>query len=1041
MSAKNCPEIGELQQYLLGKLNWADGERVGYHLDACPKCQGRIMQSPPIQDSLIAGLRMAAPDDEFLNDGAYREAVGKIALLAQSSPYPRQRISESVGKRELALPFDLRDYRLYRKLASGGMGSVYHAVHRNLEKQVAVKLLPPSAEHDARLALRFQQEMKAVGKLDHPNIVRALDAGEFEGRQFLVMEFVTGIDLSDLTEQVKVRPSDAAEMVRQAALGLEHAHARGLVHRDVKPSNLMLTKTGRIKVLDLGLARFHDEQVSPLTGHNQILGTPDYMAPEQWEDSRSVDRAVDIYALGATLYCLLTGRAPFDTPETNSLGKKMLAHRSMAPAPPRSVRGADIPEGLDRLVLRLLAKEPKDRLPSCAAVASSLRPFCDDAALKSLGGMIVREPESLDLLQTPVEVPVTRNTSKQSELSADEPPDFREPQIAAWRRYWWAPVAAAVLVAGYSFMGRHPRSGDPETASAKASESAAVPSNEPTTQPTVLPDTALAAHRVLRKYCSRCHGIKFEVPDFDVLKRDSLLAVRGKNDRPYVTPGDPGRSLLWAHAGADGDMPPEDADQPTLEERLTLKTWIEAGAPFPSEERRALISEKQVLADMIRKLEATPTADRPFLRFFTLTNLHNQPGVDDAELRLHRAALSKLLNSLSWEPKIVRPEVVGSTATILAIDLRSVGWNDPHLWQAVAKSYPYGLRHDHAAEPKLAEMARRFEELSSCELAAVRADWFIATASRPPLYHELMKLPDNVAALERQLGVDAMSDFVGDRLIRAGFATSGISGQNRLIDRHSATNGAYWKSFDFKTNDGRGSIFHFPLGPAFAANEHGNFAFEYDGGEIIFNLPNGLQGYYLVDQHGQRIDAGPVEIVSDTLKTAGNVSIVNGLSCMACHKHGVVRVRDGLRTGSSVQGAARRKLEAICVPPERLDSLFNEDENRFLAALDQAVAPFLNSGSSSRPVRELPEPIGPVARRFAKDLSLDVVASELGVDDVPHFRKSIESRHELRKLGLSVLLDGGAVKRDAWQSLERVVSTFQKAALELNLGTPHRVLE
>ena len=202
--------------------------------------------------------------------------------------------------------------------------------------------------------------------------------------------------------------------------------------------------------------------------------------------------------------------------------------------------------------------------------------------------------------------------------------------------------------------------------------------------------------------------------------------------------------------------------------------------------------------------------------------------------------------------------------------------------------YPYGLKHDQRPDPETRALAEDVYELAGTSLPYLRADWFVATATRPPLYHTLLNLPEDARTLEEQLKVDVAADFLRDKLARAGFASSGVSSQNRLVDRHPALYGAYWKSYDFKRNDGTSNLFRHPLGPTFADNPYPRQAFEHAGGEIIFNLPNGLQGYLLVDGKGQRIDAGPVEVVSDALRTSGTAAIVDGLSCMACHQRGVI---------------------------------------------------------------------------------------------------------------------------------------------------------
>jgi serine/threonine-protein kinase len=323
----------------------------------------------------------------------------------------------------------------------------------------------------------------------------------------------------------------------------------------------------------------------------------------------------------------------------------------------------------------------------------------------------------------------------------------------------------------------------------------------------------------------------------------------------------------------------------------------------------------------------------------------------------------------------------------------------------------------------------------------VRADWFVATAARPPLYHNLLGLPDTAEALEMLLKVDTEADFLRDRLARAGFVQSGVSSHNRLVDRHPALYGAYWKSYDFRRDDGTANLFRFPLGPVFAANPFPNQAFEHAGGEIIFNLPNGLQAYLLVDAKGKRIDVGPPDVVTDSLRTAGTAEVVNGLSCMSCHDQGMKRFKDTVRAGLGIAGAPGEKAERLFRDQDEMKHLLDRDEARFLKAVEEAAGPFLKVGAdAAKAIRDFPDPIGDVARSYLKDLGAAQVAAELGLADPKDLLGAIRANAHLRRLGLAPLLNGATIKRTDWDSLDgRVLSTFQETARELSLGTPYRV--
>lgn len=267
------------------------------------------------------------------------------------------------------------EYEVLGPLGCGGMGEVYKARHRRLHKLVALKLLPADMRNPREAAVRFQREMKAVGDLDHPNVVEAHDAGEQSGVIYLAMKLIDGVDLERLVKQRGPLPiAEACELVRQAAVGLHYLHERGLVHRDIKPSNLMRTPDGTVKVLDLGLARWHleAEQGHSLTGMWRAMGTPDFLAPEQVENAADADARADVYGLGGTLFYLLTGRAPFA--DHKSQFSKLEAHRSEPPPDVRMLR-PDVPADLAVLLQRLLAKKPEQRSQTAAEVAASLAPL------------------------------------------------------------------------------------------------------------------------------------------------------------------------------------------------------------------------------------------------------------------------------------------------------------------------------------------------------------------------------------------------------------------------------------------------------------------------------------------------------------------------------------------------------------------------------------------------------------------------------------------------------------------------------------------
>jgi eukaryotic-like serine/threonine-protein kinase len=360
---------------LLGRMPEQELEAIAAHVDGCPRCQSSIEAVDNADDSLVAELHGPA-GDQSVQDEELEELVSRAAVICRDAPRTAN------GD----VPKQLGQYQLLEKLGQGGMGTVYKAFHTKLKRIVAIKVLTARRLDDSRAVARFQREMEAVGGLDHPNIVRAHDAGEADGQHFLVMEFVEGVNLSRLVRACgPLSVADACEIIRQAAIGLHSAHQHDLVHRDVKPSNLMLTPQGTVKVLDLGLARLRSEGLTEgdVTGTGQIVGSPDFMAPEQGLDPRDADAHTDVYSLGCTLYFLLTGKPPFADRRQDTFLRKVMAHANEEIAPIEQQR-TDVPAELASLLGRMLAKNPAERPGSMADVSEALGPLAAGHELLAL---------------------------------------------------------------------------------------------------------------------------------------------------------------------------------------------------------------------------------------------------------------------------------------------------------------------------------------------------------------------------------------------------------------------------------------------------------------------------------------------------------------------------------------------------------------------------------------------------------------------------------------------------------------------------------
>jgi serine/threonine protein kinase len=341
--------------------------------------------------------KLAKALDQLLEPAQIQEVSGQ---LTTRWPDPRQLLRELQrrgwltsfqaelliqGKEEELL---LGPYVLLERLGEGGFCQVFKARHRAMQRLVALKVLRKELGADADTLQRFLREMQVASQLSHPHIVRAYEAGPIGETLVLVLEYVKGVDLQQLVDQSGRLPwPQAADYIRQAALGLQHAHEKGLVHRDIKPGNLLLAHSspqangpGQIKLLDLGLARLQqppaDSKTHNLTvvaGTSVMLGTPDYMAPEQALDLHSADIRADIYSLGCTLYFLLAGQPPFGS---GSLAEKLMKHQQAEPRAIQEIR-PDLPAKLSLIAQKMLAKRPGDRYQTPGEVARALAELLD----------------------------------------------------------------------------------------------------------------------------------------------------------------------------------------------------------------------------------------------------------------------------------------------------------------------------------------------------------------------------------------------------------------------------------------------------------------------------------------------------------------------------------------------------------------------------------------------------------------------------------------------------------------------------------------
>lgn len=395
-----------LTELVAGRLSDHEAGEVLHHLDECSRCE-ELLESVESEiarsDPLLAAIQQAGEEIPFAEESESRKAVQRIKARKGTDVSQAGRDTLAFSSIPAPPPRQLRDYELQEPLGDGGMGMVYRARHARLDRIVAIKLIRPERLASVPARDRFNREMRIAGLLEHPNIVRAMDAGEENGQHYLVMEFVAGETLRELIQRRgPLAVEDACDLIIQAAAGLQHIHEAGLVHRDIKPSNLMRCGGGdqrvadidgageqcarhprghagsgqesnadiRLKILDLGLALLTEAGAGDddLTSHDQVMGTYDYIAPEQAKRSHSVDIRADVYSLGCTFYFLLTGRPPF--PDT-SIPQKLLAHQLDDPEAVSSFR-EDVSDDVEAVMNRMMAKSPGDRFASPADVVSAL---------------------------------------------------------------------------------------------------------------------------------------------------------------------------------------------------------------------------------------------------------------------------------------------------------------------------------------------------------------------------------------------------------------------------------------------------------------------------------------------------------------------------------------------------------------------------------------------------------------------------------------------------------------------------------------------
>ena len=534
---------------------------------------------------------------------------------------------------------------------------------------------------------------------------------------------------------------------------------------------------------------------------------------------------------------------------------------------------------------------------------------------------------------------------------------------------------------------------------------------------------AQQASAIFQQNCLNCHGPSGSHKEELLIDRNALV------DTKVVIPGDPENSEFYKRLlGPTENGPQMPLNLPPLSPEAveTIARWITAGAPDWNVQHDINFITTDTILDTIRThLESLDPFDRPSARYFTMTHLYNA-GESPETLSDYRIALSKLVNSLSWKFEITNPIPIDEAQTIFHIDLRRYEWNTTtDVWTQIEQAYPYNIAFDPETQAGLLDKLTHLQTETGSTVPFVHVNWFLATASLPPLYHDILGLPQTDRVLEAQLEVDVASNIrnaPGIDVWRAGFNDSGVSSNNRVVERHTSRYGAYWKSYDFAGSVGSQNIFTHPLD------------FTYDGGEIVFNLPNGLQAYLLVDANGNRLDDAPINIVSNP--AASDPTVRNGLSCIGCHTQGMKKFKDSVRAAiEQDDNPPYNKEQALRLYPEQsvLDDLVEKDTVRFQQALEKIGGPFVNDSSRQRFFKKHEnEPVQRFHELFQAPLSASDAAAAVGLE-TEAFLTQIREKQSLKNLGLQTLTDvNGTVKRDAWTSnFEQVISA---------LNTPDSVL-
>ena len=539
---------------------------------------------------------------------------------------------------------------------------------------------------------------------------------------------------------------------------------------------------------------------------------------------------------------------------------------------------------------------------------------------------------------------------------------------------------------------------------------------------------------LFRTRCFECHGGSATNAGVKILDRQLLVDAKKK-----VVPGKPDESPLWKLITAEDDtvMPPEGQPRLSTDDVALVRKWIVAGAPAfqadvarPSEPAKdpalaQVVGVDYVLKQILRHVRSLPSDRIPFVRYFSSNHLLTG-GATREELQLQHAALVKTINHLSLAPTLgAATPIDAPTNTVFCVDLRELEWHKQpfeiirqgqpatrsklNVFDLALLDYPYAAVYEDSDTADL--LQREFAAVAGLvrPIVYVRSDWFVSVATQPPLYEDFLQLPHTLEELEQRLNVSTATNVQSGIARRAGMSVSGVSRNNRVVERHPIGAGYYWKSFDYSNSKGKQNMFQDPVNLSAA------------GGEMIFSLPNGFQAYFVCDAKGDRVAAAPTEIVTD--KFAEDKTVRNGLSCIRCHDRGMKTFADNVRPAveklPGSPGFSKREVLQLYPPHDDMDKLVQLDGDRFIRTLTSALG-----GDPAR------EPVTAVSQRFLDaPLQRTTAGAELGLADAAGLEHVFRSP-KFTSLGLVPLASFGVARRDLWEDY------YDQVVRQMGLGIP-----